>query len=52
MFLIEYYFEMVDYSLCYREEDYVGGDACFRPPITTRTHNLHASDIRRQKGCG
>jgi hypothetical protein len=22
-------------------------DACSKPPITTRTHNLHASDIRR-----
>jgi len=22
-------------------------DVCFRPPITIRSHNLHASDIKR-----
>ncbi len=26
------------------------GDVCSRPPIITRSHNLHASDIRRAMG--
>jgi hypothetical protein len=26
------------------------GDACFRPSITIRSHDLHASDIRRAMG--
>jgi hypothetical protein len=26
------------------------GDACFRPPIIIKSHDLHASDIRRAMG--
>ncbi len=26
------------------------GDACSRPSITSRSHDLHASDIRRAVG--
>jgi hypothetical protein len=26
------------------------GDACSRPPITIRSHNLHANDIRGDVG--
>jgi len=29
-----------------REEDCVGKDACFRPPIIVRSHDLHAGDNR------
>jgi hypothetical protein len=35
------------FSLCYREEDYVMGDACSKPSVTIRFHDLHSSDIRR-----
>jgi hypothetical protein len=26
------------------------GDACFKPPITIRSHDLHAGDIRGAVG--
>jgi hypothetical protein len=28
----------------------LGGDACSRPPITIKSNDLHASDIRRDVG--
>jgi hypothetical protein len=28
----------------------LGGDACFRPPITIKSHDLHACDIRKAVG--
>jgi hypothetical protein len=38
------------FSLCYIKEDWLEGDACFRPPITIRCHNLHVGDMKRDVG--
>jgi hypothetical protein len=40
-----YYCFSACFSFYYREEDCFGGDACSRPPITFRSHNLHVGDI-------
>jgi hypothetical protein len=32
------------------EKDYVGYDACSRPPIISKSHDLHIGDIRRDVG--
>jgi hypothetical protein len=37
-------------GLCYREEDCVGEDACFKPSITIKSHDLHACNIKRDVG--
>jgi hypothetical protein len=38
------------FSLCYKEEIVLVGDACCRPPITSQSHNLHAGEIRGAMG--
>ncbi len=38
------------FSLCYKKEDWLPGDVCFRPPIIIKIHNLHANNIKKVVG--